>query len=298
MQIKYTIIFSFAALAFCQLNAQEIWEVPADQATKLSPFEFSAESQKAGSEIYTINCASCHGIPGKANAVALVPPPGDPAAKKFQANTDGAMYYKIREGRGAMPSFKNTLTPDQIWNVISYLRTYNKSYVQQVAKEIQRGAYEGDIELTLSHLAEKGLIEARLVGIKDSIRESIGGAAIQMIAVRMFGNLPLEEEKITNEMGLAYFKVPEKMPADTQGNLNLIARLSDQEAFGQIESKIAIQTGKPTTAPSLRAERAMWNTMAMAPLWLLFTYAIGVLAAWGTIFYILLQLKKIFFLGK
>lgn len=88
------------------------------------------------------------------------------------------------------------------------------------------------------------------------------------------------------------------MPADTLGNLYLIARLSDQEAFGQIESKITLQTNKANTAPSLRAERAMWNTMAMAPLWLLFTYAIGVLAAWGTIFYILLQLKKIFFLGK
>lgn len=84
MQIKYTIIFSFAALAFCQLNAQEIWEVPADQATKLSPFEFSAESQKAGSEIYTINCASCHGIPGKANAVALVPLPAILLQRNFR----------------------------------------------------------------------------------------------------------------------------------------------------------------------------------------------------------------------
>ncbi len=298
MQMKFTILFFFAALAFCHLDAQETWVVPADQAVKLSPFEFSAESQKAGSEIYSINCASCHGAPGKANAVALVPPPGDPAAEKFQANSDGDMYYKLREGKGAMPSFKNTLSPDQIWNVISYLRSYNKAYVQQVAKEIQRGAYQGEIKLMLTHLKDKGLIEVQVVGIKDSIREAIGGAAVQMKVLRMFGNLPLEEEKITNEMGQAYFKVPENMPADTLGNLYLIARLSDQEAFGQIESKITLQTNKANTAPSLRAERAMWNTMAMAPLWLLFTYAIGVLAAWGTIFYILLQLKKIFFLGK
>jgi len=54
----------------------------------------------------------------------------------------------------------------------------------------------------------------------------------------------------------------------------------------------------PFTAVSLTEKRAMWNSMNKAPYWIIFSYFIAVLAVWGLIFYVLLQLRTIFMLGK
>jgi len=45
----------------------------------------------------------------------------------FQAQSDGALYYKIAEGRDDMPSFKKKI-PDaeDIWNLVNYVRTLKK----------------------------------------------------------------------------------------------------------------------------------------------------------------------------
>jgi mono/diheme cytochrome c family protein len=40
-----------------------------------------------------------------------------------QQQSDGALFYKITEGRGPMPSFKTTLTEQQRWDVVNHIRT-------------------------------------------------------------------------------------------------------------------------------------------------------------------------------
>lgn len=295
----YRTLTLFALLFFIHFSAsaQNDWVIPEDNKAKLSPFEFSDEADMKGNEIYSANCALCHGEPGKNNFVQMAPPPGDPGSIDFQTNTDGEFYYKIREGRVLMPSFKNTLTPDDVWNVIAYIRTFNSDYVQEVAKEIQRGAYDGEVNINLASLDKKH-VKATVTGSNNNINEPIEGAAIKLMVERLFGNLQLDEEKITNKNGEATFTLTEKTPGDSVGNILLIAQLTDQEAFGVVESEILLPLGEPTEAPSLVAERAMWNKMTKAPIWLLLAYSIAVLAAWGTIFYIMLQLRQIFLIGK
>lgn len=295
----YRILAILTILFSVQFNtsAQEEWLVPEDKKSKLSTFEFTPEVTEAGKQIYSTNCASCHGEPGKNNFVALVPPPGDPGSADFQTNTDGELYHKVREGRGTMPSFKNTLTPDDVWSVIAYIRSGNNSYVQEVAKEIQRGAYDGEVSITLATVDDK-TVKATVTGSKDGSSEAIEGAAVKLSVNRMFGKLAIDEEKITNKNGEALFSLAEAIPGDAEGNIELIAQLSDQEAFGVIENISTLPLGLPVDAPSLVAERAIWNKMAKAPIWMILGYSITVLAAWGTIFYILFQFRAIFMIGK
>ena len=116
------------------LFAQEEWVVPDAQKVKLSKFEFDDQSRQAGEAFYQTNCKSCHGDPGQANFLTtLTPTPTDPASETFQANLDGELYYKIRTGRGQMPSFRMVLTPNQVWQLIAYLRSFNDSYSQEIA---------------------------------------------------------------------------------------------------------------------------------------------------------------------
>ena len=71
-------------------------------------------------------------IPGKVTYLrSLNPQPPDPASKEFQQQTDGELFYKITTGRAIMPAFKNILSEEERWKVISYFRSFNKSYTQQ-----------------------------------------------------------------------------------------------------------------------------------------------------------------------
>jgi mono/diheme cytochrome c family protein len=119
------------------------WVVPDDRKGRLSTFPFIDETRKEGEWFYRINCQSCHGDPGENNYIALVPPPGYPATEKIQRNSDGEIFYKLSVGRGQMPSFRSVLTTGEIWKVVSYLRSFNSSYVQRVMQVITSTAYPG-----------------------------------------------------------------------------------------------------------------------------------------------------------
>jgi mono/diheme cytochrome c family protein len=115
------------------VSGQTPWVVPSDWNVKLSSTPFTDQNRKTGAELYLTNCKSCHGDPGKNNVIQLVPPPPDPSSVLMQQNSDGALHYKISEGRVTMPSFKNIVNSADIWNIIAYLRSFNKEYIQQTA---------------------------------------------------------------------------------------------------------------------------------------------------------------------
>jgi hypothetical protein len=49
---------------------------------------------------------------------------------------------------------------------------------------------------------------------------------------------------------------------------------------------------------SLVAERAMWNSVRKAPVWIILTYGLGLLTAWGFVFYVLMKLRDILIIGE
>lgn len=281
-----------------ELKAQEEWQVPEDKKARLSPHQFTDSTIARGKEIFNTNCISCHGDPGKSNYNrTLIPVPGDPAASKFQLNTDGAMYYKITEGRVTMPSFKDILSQNEIWDVISYVRSYNKDYVQQVAEKISELAYKGKLNIKFS-LVDETKIKATVEGNSDGKNEPIAGAELKLFAKRWFGNLAIDDSKTTNTDGSVIFDLPSNLPGDSLGRINFIAQMANQELYNSFKADTVLAVGLVVDKPSLRAQRAMWNTVRMAPWWVIITYSLGVLAAWGVIFYILLQLRTIFYIGK
>lgn len=274
------------------------WVVPADKKAKLSSFEFTDSVRKHGREVYEANCALCHGTPGLGNFQKLTPPPPDPVTAKMQQNTDGDLFYKITEGRGQMSSFKDILNPEDIWAVIAYMRSFNKEYVQKIETVIEKTGYDGKVEILLTYLENKKTLQAKIIGIKENKVETLGNVEVKLFMKRYFGNQQIDETKVSNEKGIVQFLIPDNIAGDSIGNLKLVATLSDKELFGSISADTLLAIGTPVNLPALNAERAMWNKMKKAPLWILFTYFGGVLAAWGTIFYILFQLRKIFFIGK
>jgi len=73
-----------------------------------------------------MNCEECHGKKGIGDGSKvpdLKTQPKDLSASATQSQSDGALFYKISEGKGEMPKFKKDLTDDEDrWNLVIYLR--------------------------------------------------------------------------------------------------------------------------------------------------------------------------------
>lgn len=86
-------------------------------------------------EFYTQNCASCHGDGGWGDGPAgqaLDPAPA-PLARTSTRMTDGYLFWRMSEGgavfSSAMPAWKETLSEQQIWEMIAYLRALGSGEV-------------------------------------------------------------------------------------------------------------------------------------------------------------------------
>jgi len=102
---------------------------PAGAAMK-NPIKPAPASTAAGKTLYDAQCASCHGTTGKGDgkmAAMMNPPkPSDLTDKTWKhGGTDGDIFLVIRDGsKGtAMRAYGARLQPEQIWNVVNYIRT-------------------------------------------------------------------------------------------------------------------------------------------------------------------------------
>ncbi|MBT4409633.1 MAG: cytochrome c [Bacteroidetes bacterium] len=279
------------------LFAQD-WIVPDNQKDRLATFSFDENAISSGSALYLTNCKSCHGMPGEGNFAPLVPPPPDPEAAGFQSNSDGELYYKIRNGRGLMLGFQNILNSRETWETIAYVRSFNPDYLQEVST-LTGGLNKRWTDITIALMEEnEETITALVSGTENGEITTVTGAEVKLMVKRTFGYLPIGELIITDELGKASFISPKDLPGDPDGTLELSVQLYDEEQFGVVITDATLAVGMPFTAVSLTEKRAMWNSMNKAPYWIIFSYFIAVLAVWGLIFYVLLQLRTIFMLGK
>ena len=104
----------------------EDWEAPARATRVGNPVAADQKSIAAGKATFQGQCLACHGSMGKGNgpaAIALERPPSDLSMPMMWKHSDGALFWKITEGRRPMPSFEKLLTADERWQVVNYIRT-------------------------------------------------------------------------------------------------------------------------------------------------------------------------------
>ena len=112
--------------AFAQ---QKKFTAPASADAMQNPFKDNTGATANGKIAYTTYCVPCHGDKGKGNGVAaagLATPPADHTSAKIQAQSDGALFWKIYTGNNPMPAYKS-LTQTQIWELVNYIRSLSKS---------------------------------------------------------------------------------------------------------------------------------------------------------------------------
>ncbi|RMG01323.1 MAG: cytochrome-c oxidase, cbb3-type subunit II [Nitrospirae bacterium] len=106
-------------------NLQKKSVVPvaeAKEATLKNPYAGSKEAEEAGEDIYEKNCKACHGDDGKGG----IGPNLTDSEWKY-GGSDADIFTSISGGRpGGMPDWGRTLGTDNIWKVITYIRSLEK----------------------------------------------------------------------------------------------------------------------------------------------------------------------------
>ena len=98
----------------------------AEYAGKTNPFGLEAAGE--GAKIFKTNCETCHGPQGHGDGpagAALDPRPKD-LSELQKVASDDYLFWRISEGKEgtSMVAWKGILTEEQIWQVISFIRTY------------------------------------------------------------------------------------------------------------------------------------------------------------------------------
>jgi mono/diheme cytochrome c family protein len=123
-------IFLFGIITGFTPFQKKPWAVPENFKSKKNPVAPGADAIAAGKALWSTHCKSCHGTKGLGDgskAAQLKTEPGDFSKADFQAQPDGALFYKSHEGRDDMPSFKKKIPDaDDLWSLVHYMRTFKK----------------------------------------------------------------------------------------------------------------------------------------------------------------------------
>jgi hypothetical protein len=116
---------------------------------------------------------------------------------------------------------------------------------------------------------------------------------VKFYVQRLFGIMPVSEDNAitTNEKGEASFAFPKNIRGDTEGVINLVVRIEDDEKLGNVENKATESWGISLAVNKNPFPRALWEPNA--PLPLIITVSTLFLLVWLFYFFIFYQLRKI-----
>ena len=109
------VLFAFAAVAASGESA------PADSRKGKSQVE-------KGREVYTANCARCHGGDGTGQTTMgqMTEAPNLTDAAWLRGKSTSRMVASVANGRGQMPAFKKKLSRQEIAAAVAYVRTLKR----------------------------------------------------------------------------------------------------------------------------------------------------------------------------
>lgn len=86
----------------------------------------------------------------------------------------------------------------------------------------------------------------------------------------------------------------DSLPGDVNGNFQLMAKVDDNDQFGNLVVSKTVPWGTSLKAEkNFFSQRTLWSTRFRTPYWLLFMAYSIVIGVWGTIIYLIFQIVKI-----
>jgi mono/diheme cytochrome c family protein len=134
MTRRWTILCALLCwgLIGCKTKSSAETKIPQEEVDRKNPVESNPASIAEGRRLYgATDCALCHGKDGDGKGVL---------AKDINMNlhdwrkpesllhvTDGELSYLVLKGKGRMPAYDGKETPEQVWQIINYVRSMSAS---------------------------------------------------------------------------------------------------------------------------------------------------------------------------
>jgi len=104
-----------------------------------------------------------------------------------------------------------------------------------------------------------------------------------------------EETFTTDSTGTVTVELKkDSLPGDEKGNYILVARIDDNDQYGNLSLEKSVPWGEPLVVDkNFFDQRTLWTTRYRTPFWLLFMAYSIVIGVWGTLVYLVVQIVKI-----
>jgi len=122
-------LFILTSLSFTSIQQKDKWKAPKEADDLKNPQKENASAVIEGQKLFKNMCEICHGKKGKGDGIAgmsLNPRPSNLTSSSVQEQTDGAIYWKMTNGRAPMAAYKEMLSDEQRWQLVNYIRSLKK----------------------------------------------------------------------------------------------------------------------------------------------------------------------------
>ena len=103
---------------------------PIEAKAIVNPYSGNLIAAQKGEMLFKKLCWTCHGKSGLGDGPAgknLNPQPKNFRLKSVQDQSDGELYWKISNGKGMMLPYKHSLSEEQRWQLVNYIRSFKEN---------------------------------------------------------------------------------------------------------------------------------------------------------------------------
>lgn len=225
--------------------------------------------------------------------------PVNKAEIKLYLDKDGFIGKVVTDEKGRAATY----IPPTLADIMK--KSPNHTFTAKTDKTKQFDETETDLAIAKARLtidtANDKNVTATLAEFKDNAWVPVKGVDVKLGIRRLGGDLQIGEEQsyTTDSLGKVQGEFKKmKMPGDINGNIVLVAKVEDNDNYGNLRVEKTIPWGaKYVAEDNLLAHRALWASRFHSPVWLLFMAYSSVILVWGTLVYLIILLLKIKKLG-
>lgn len=181
-----------------------------------------------------------------------------------------------------------------------WIRSGHQSFVVTSAPTAEFDATKSNVDITKARLkidtgADKA-VTATLEEYKDTTWTPVKGVDVKMEVKRLGADLAISDaaSSATDSLGVASgtYKL-DSLPGDPSGNIVLVARVEDNDTYGNLSIERTVPWGVATKYVSNFDRRTLYARRGKSPLWLEYM-AYGIIAAvWGILLFLVGQIRKL-----
>ena len=158
-------------------------------------------------------------------------------------------------------------------------------------------AAEGEVtikraRLEITPVKEDSLlsVNVKLIDLGTGTETPVPETALGIFVARLINPMKIGEGT-TDASGEASVEIPNNLPGDTKGNITLLARLDENEVYGNIEASVVQPWGVKVSDKVSELPRALWSPHP--PIWMIVTFAVLMIVVWGHYIVIIIQLFRL-----